>query len=99
MFINLGKLMQQLEELQQEALKISVDIKKYDGTIHLVMNGLQQVQEIKFGQGAEALWRQGQLAAAIKEAFNEGVLESRRLLRDEVSRRTGIDLPHIPGLF
>jgi len=99
LFIHTGKLVQQLEELQQEALKINVRVKKYDGAVELVMNGLQQIQEMNFGRGAEALWRQGRLEAAVRETVNDAVLQSRRQLKDEISRRTGINLPHIPGLF
>ncbi|OAT82954.1 YbaB/EbfC family nucleoid-associated protein [Desulfotomaculum copahuensis] len=99
MFISMGKLGQQLEELQVDAIKIKVRVVKADSAVELVLNGLQQVQEISFGRGAAALWNKGELAAVIKEAFNEGVLESRRLLRDEVTRKTGITLPHVPGLF
>ncbi|MGB9826531.1 MAG: YbaB/EbfC family nucleoid-associated protein, partial [Desulfofundulus sp.] len=62
------------------------------------VNGLQQVLEVSFGPGALALDR-GELAAVVRDTFNEALAEARRQLKEEVMKMTGINLPHLPGLF
>lgn len=99
MFINMGKLTQQLQELHEEAQRIIVPLEGANGAVHLTVNGLQQVLEVGFGPGAPALMAQGRLGPVIRDALNQALAEARRQLKEEVTKKTGITLPHLPGLF
>ncbi|MDK2889319.1 MAG: hypothetical protein PWP72_2197 [Thermoanaerobacter sp.] len=99
MFFNSPKLAQQLEELQEEARRIVITKEGPPGVLRLTVNGLQQVLEVNFGPAAPALMRQGELGALVRDIFNEALLEARRQLRNEVAKKTGLNIPHLPGLF
>jgi hypothetical protein len=95
-----GKILQQLQQSEDEFRKIVVSAESGGGAIQLFMNGLQELVEIRFGPVAPFLLVQERLGGLIGEAFNEALRHSRRLLKEEVSRLTGgINLPEIPGLF
>lgn len=98
MFVPTGKLLEQLQELIQEARQIVVH-RESGGAVRLVVDGLLEVREVAFGERAAALLARGELAAAVREAFNEATREVRYHLRERVAQRTGLHLPHLPGLF
>ncbi len=98
--LNLNKVLQQLQQSAGDFRKIVVCVERGEGAVRLLMNGLQEVVEVNFGQNTQTLLADGRLAAMLAEAFNEGLCESRRLLKEEISRLTGVtNLPEIPGLF
>ncbi len=98
-FFNTPKLTQQLQELQDEARRIVVTKEAPQGALRLTVNGLQQVLEVSFGPTAPTLMDRGELAVVVRDTFNEALAEARRQLKDEVVKMTGINLPHLPGLF
>ncbi|MEW6275535.1 MAG: YbaB/EbfC family nucleoid-associated protein [Bacillota bacterium] len=96
----LNKILQQLQQSENDFRKIVVCVERGDGAVGLFMNGLQEVVEVRFGADAPDLLAAGRLAAMLGEAFNEALRESRRLLKEEISRLTGVsNLPEIPGIF
>lgn len=98
--LNYGKILQQLQQSQEEFRKIRVGAGRGEGAVELVMNGLQEVVEVRLGPGAKDLFENGILAVLLEEAYNEALRSSRRLLREEITRLTGItNLPEIPGIF
>lgn len=98
--LNFNKILQQLQQSQEDFRKIRVGVGRGEGAVELVMNGLQEVVDVRLGPGAENLLAEGTLASLLGEAYNEALRSSRRLLREEIIRITGItNLPEIPGIF
>jgi len=96
----LYKIMHQLQKSQEDFRKILLSVERSQGAVKLFMNGLQEVVEVRFGPEAQALLDKDQLAALLADAYNEALRTSRRLLKEEVSRLTGItNIPDIPGIF
>lgn len=94
------KFLHQLQQSKNDFKKIIVAVESDQGTVKLLMNGLQEVEEIHFGQNASGLLRQGKLEGLVCEAFNEALRQSRHLLKGEITRLAGgMNLPEIPGLF
>lgn len=95
-----NKIVQQLQQSENDFRKIMVCVERGKGAVELLMNGLQEVVEVRFGPGAKTLLDEGRLAPMLGEALNEALRSSRRLFREEIIRLTGItNLPEIPGIF
>ncbi|WP_035106401.1 YbaB/EbfC family nucleoid-associated protein [Desulfovirgula thermocuniculi] len=99
MFIPTGKLLEQLQELVEEARQLVVSGEGGGGAVRLTVDGLLQVREVFLGERAALLLARGELAGAVREAFNGATGEVRRHLREKVAQKTGLSLPHLPGLF
>lgn len=96
----LYKIMNQLQKSQEDFRKIILSVERSQGAVKIFMNGLQEVVEVRLGTEARVLMKENQLASELAGAYNEALRASRRLLKEEVSRLTGItNIPDIPGIF
>jgi DNA-binding protein YbaB len=96
----LYKIMNQLQKSQEDFRKIILSVERSQGAVKIFMNGLQEVVEVRLGPEARVLMKENQLTRELTDAYNEALRTSRRLLKEEVSRLTGItNIPDIPGIF
>lgn len=94
------KFIQQLQQSEGHLRKIVLSVERGGGAVGIVMNILQEVVEVRIGSQAPSLLAEGRLGAVLAEAYNQALRESRRQLKEEVSRLTGItNLPDLPGIF
>lgn len=96
---NMTKILGQMQQLQEQLKKLTVEATAGDGTVKIIMNAQQTVLAVRFDPdkagniGPEAL---GQM---IIEAFNEAQAASKAKAREEVTKVTGLNLSSLPGLF
>lgn len=96
----LPKIFQQLQHSEEKLRKMVFCVERSGGAVGVLMNVLQEVVEVRFGPGAASLLAEGRLGTVLTETYNQALRESRRQLKEEISRLTGItNLPDLPGIF
>jgi len=98
MMNNMGNFMPLVQELQEQLKNMSVKVSAGEGAVQLIMNGNQEVVQLHFK--LDLMQDPAQLAQLTAEAFNEGMRESKKMVREQFSKLTGgLPLPSIPGLI
>jgi len=99
MINNLSNILVQIQELQKELESKRVEGTSSGGEVRIVMNGCQEILEVIV---VPELMDPGKIEVfgeALAQALNDVRERSRQMVKDEISRLTGLDLPLIPGLF
>jgi len=97
---NMGAIIGEVQKLQQELRNKTVEISEGEGAFSIIMNGYQEVLDVKFSPSALDPGNIDALELMVASAFNRALDESRRMLKGEVAKLTGgMGLPDIPGLF
>ena len=94
---NMDGMLQMVKQLQEQLRNMNVKVSAGQGAVQITMNGNQEVVLIHFKP--DVLEDPAQLAQLTAEAFNEGMRESKKMVREELSKMTGgMNIPTIPGL-
>ncbi|OPX85132.1 MAG: Nucleoid-associated protein [Pelotomaculum sp. PtaB.Bin104] len=97
---NMGAIITEVQRIQQELSKLTVDISEGDGMFSITMNGRQEVLNVKFGPAALSQDNIDALELLVASAINRAINESKQMLQNEVAKLTGgLNLPNMPGLF
>ncbi|MDF9407078.1 MAG: Nucleoid-associated protein [Pelotomaculum sp. PtaB.Bin013] len=100
MMNNMGAIVAEMQKLQQELKNKTVEISEGEGLFSIVMDGQQQVLNVKFGPGALKPGNAEALEIMVASAFNRATAESKSLFKNEIAKLTGgMSIPNIPGLF
>ena len=95
---NMDYLLNRVKQLQEQLKLMTVKVSAGQSAVELTMNGNQEVVQITFKP--EMLQHPEELAALSAEAFNEGMRESKKMMREELSKMTGgMNIPFVPGLL
>ncbi|WP_347489647.1 YbaB/EbfC family nucleoid-associated protein [Desulfoscipio sp. XC116] len=95
---NMGNFMPLVQELQEQLKNMTVKVNAGEGAVQLVMNGNQEVVQLHFKPAL--LQDPAQLAQLTAEAFNEAMRESKKMVREQLSKLTGgLAIPTVPGLI
>ncbi len=98
MMNNMGNFMPLVQELQEQLKSMTVKVSAGEGAVELVMNGNQEVVQLYFKPAL--LQDPAQLAQLTADAFNEGMRESKKMVREQFSKITGgLAIPTVPGLI
>jgi Uncharacterised BCR, YbaB family COG0718. len=68
----LPKIIQQLQQSEEDLRKIVLCVERGGGAVGIVMNVLQEVVEVRFGPEARSLLAEGRLGTVLAEAHNPG---------------------------
>lgn len=97
---NMGEVFAEMQKLQQELKNMTVEVSEGGGAFTVVMNGHQEVLEVKFEPGALYRDNREQLQNMVAAAFNRAIFESKQMIKDEISKITGgFNLPNLTELF
>lgn len=100
MGMDMGNMMEYIQEMQKKVREMTVKVTSEDGSVSVVMNGHQELMQVTISQEAFDKRDASQLSAAVAETFNQALVESKKMLQEEIKKVTGgIGLPSIPGLF
>ncbi len=95
---NMDHLFTMIKQLQEQLKVMTLKVSAGEGAVELTMNGNQEVVQIFLKP--ELLQNPEELALLLTEAFNEGMRESKKMVREELSKMTGgINIPSMPGLL
>lgn len=95
---NMDDMLNMVKQLQEQLKLMTVKVNAGNGAVQLIMNGNQEVVQIHFKP--ELAQDPAELARLMADAFNEGMRESKKMVREELSRLTGgMNIPHVPGLL
>lgn len=95
---NMDSIMQMVKQLQEQLREMTVKVNAGEGAVQIIMNGNQEVVQLYFKP--QLLDDPARLAQLVAEAFNEGMRESKKMVREELSKLAGgIPIPTVPGLI
>ena len=81
-----------MEELKKELDKASFEIESQDKSVRIVMNGSQEVKELKI-QGELSGMKNSSLETAVKDTFNRALKRSHDLAAEKMKSMTGLNIP------
>jgi len=100
MGMDMGGMMQYIQEIQKKVRDMTVKVTSEDGTVSVIMNGHQELTQVIIGPEVYEKKDAAELSAVIAETFSQALTESKKMLQEEIKKVTGgIGLPPIPGLF
>lgn len=95
---NMNNMIPLFQQLQEQLKHMTVKVSAGEGAVQIVMNGNQEVVQLNFKPNV--LENPAQLAQLTTQAFNEGMRESKSMVREELSKLTGgLNIPSVPGLI
>jgi len=98
MINNLGGILLQIQELQNELQSKRVEGASSGGEVCIVMNGCQEILEVSVAPGLMDSSKIESFGKLLAEALNNAQAESRKAIKEEISRSTGLDLPLVSKL-
>ena len=100
MIHNMGSIIEQMQRVQRALKEMKTEVSDPTGIFRLVINGHQEVVDVKFDPAALNLDKIEELQSIVAATFNLAVLESKQLVKTEIAKMTqGMNLPNIPGMF
>jgi DNA-binding YbaB/EbfC family protein len=97
---NMGALIERVQQMQQELKNMTVEVSEGGGALRIIINGHQEVQEVKIAPSLLKPEQAGVLETLMVSAINKAIVESKHIIKGEVSKMTGgMNLPNIPGMF
>ncbi|WP_282432442.1 YbaB/EbfC family nucleoid-associated protein [Pelotomaculum schinkii] len=97
---NMGALIEKVQKMQQELRNMTIEISEEGGACKIVINGHQEVQDIKIAPSLLRPEQAGVLESLILKTVNKAIVESKNIIKSEVSKMTGgMNFPNIPGMF
>ena len=96
---NMSKVLGQVQNLQEQLKKMTVEGSAGDGTVRIMMNCQQHVLGVRFNADRLGQYTPESLEQLIIEAFKQAQEKSKARAKEEVQKITGFDLSSFPGLF
>ena len=91
----LMEMQKKMQEMKRQLDATTFEIASSDGTVKVVMNGSQEVQEVAL-QDTFATADKARLEKSIKDAYNRAIKRSHELAAQKMKGVAGFDMP---GLF
>ena len=96
----MGMIIAEIQRLQQEFKKKTVEVVEGEGTFRIIMNGHQEVLEAKFDPSVLNPANLDALEVMVCSAVNRVIAESKSMVKSEIAKITGgMGLSNIQGLF
>lgn len=100
MGMDIGNMMQYIKDIQKKVRHMTVTVTSEDGSVQVVMNGHQELVQVVIAPEAFETKDSPGLTATLTETLNQALLESKKMLQEEIKKVTGgMGLPPIPGFF
>lgn len=81
-----------MEDLKKELDKAVFEMESHDKSVRIVMNGSQEVKEVKI-QGDLSGMKNSSLEATVKDTFNRALKRSHDLAAEKMKSVTGLNIP------
>ena len=81
-----------MQELKRELDGVSFEIESRDKTVKMVMNGSQELKDVKI-QGDLGAMKNSSLEEAVKDALNKALKRSHDIAADKMKSVTGLNIP------
>ncbi len=102
---DMGKMMQQIQKMQQDLEDVQAEVEKKTveaqaggGVVRVVCNGAMEVVDIEIDPDAVDPDDVEMLSDLVIAAVNEGLRSARDMVKSEMEQVTGgLNLPNIPG--
>jgi DNA-binding YbaB/EbfC family protein len=96
----MGALLEKMQKMQQELKNMTMEIDEGGGACKVIINGHQEVQDIKIEPSLLRPEHAGALGALVTKAVNKAIMESKNIIKSEVGKMTGgMNFPNMPGMF
>ena len=81
-----------MQELKRELDSITFEIESPDKSVKMVLNGSQELKEVKI-HGDLGAMKNSSLEEALKDAFNRALKRSHDIAADKMKSVTGLNIP------
>lgn len=81
-----------MQELKKELDAMTFDAESQDKTVKIVMNGSQELKDVKI-QGDLGAMKAASLESAVKDAFNRALKRSHSIAADKMKSVSGLNIP------
>lgn len=100
MINNMGALIEKVQKMQQELKNMTVEISEGEGACKVIINGHQEIQDIKIAPSLLHPGQAGALESLILQAVNRAIVESKNMIKGEVGKMTGgMDFSNLTEMF
>ncbi|MBO8138156.1 MAG: YbaB/EbfC family nucleoid-associated protein [Desulfotomaculum sp.] len=96
---NMGQMMSQVQKIQQEIEKLTVEAASPDAAVSVVMNGKQDVVSVSLNPKVVSTLEVSQLENRLTEVLNVAKEKSRAAVKEKLSQLTGLDINGMMNLF
>lgn len=97
---NMGALIEKVQKMQQELKNMTMEISEGGGACKIIINGHQEVVDVKIEPSLLRPDQAGVLEALVVKTVNKAIVESKNIVKNEVSKMTGgMNFPNMPGMF
>ncbi|WP_031516434.1 YbaB/EbfC family nucleoid-associated protein [Desulfofalx alkaliphila] len=96
---NMGQIMNQIQKIQDEIQRMTVEVTSSDGAVMVVMNGKQEVVSVVLNQQAIRNLEVSQLENSMVEVLNNAMAQSRAAVKDKLSQVTGLNINGLMNMF
>lgn len=97
---NMGAIIAEVQRLQQGLMNKTLEISEGDGAVKIVMNGYQEVLDVKIRPSVLSADNADVLQSMVARAVNRGITESKLMIKAELAKLTGgLNMPNLTGLF
>ncbi|MBM7855191.1 DNA-binding YbaB/EbfC family protein [Desulfohalotomaculum tongense] len=96
---NMGQIMSQIQKIQQEIDRLTVEAASADGAVKVVMNGKQDVIAVNLDPVAVNNLTVSQLENRLTEVLNQAKNKSRAAVKEKLAQATGLNLDGMMNMF
>ncbi|AEG58455.1 YbaB/EbfC family nucleoid-associated protein [Desulforamulus ruminis] len=96
---SMSKVLGQVQNLQEQLKKMTVEGSAGNGMVRIIMNCQQHVLGVRFNADQLDQYNPESLEQLIIEAFKQAQEKSKAQAKEEVQKITGFDLSSLPGMF
>lgn len=81
-----------MQDLKRELENITFEVESSDKTVKVIMNGSQEIKDVKI-QDEFVKLEHGHLEAAVKDVVNKAIRRSHDIAAEKMKQITGLNLP------
>jgi len=93
---NMGAIMAEMQKLQSELRNKVIEVAEGNGAIVIKINGQQEVVGVTIAPDLLGEKNSEMLEVLIASAMNKAIAESKRMIKEEIAKKTGFAMPNWP---
>lgn len=96
---NMGGLMAEIQKLQAELKNKIIEVAGGGGAVKMAVNGHQEVVRVTVSPELLSENKKDMLEALLAGTFNRAIADSKQMVREEITNRTGFTLPNMGDMM
>lgn len=96
---NMGGLIMEMQRLQAELKNKVIEVAGGDGAVKVAVNGHQEVIRVSVSPELLSEKNKNLLEALLAGTINKALVDSKQMIREEITNRTGFSLPNMGDMM